>query len=171
MTRPDRQRRAGYQRIAGAAVVLAVLFSSACYTFQPTASTPPVGTDVRVTVSDEQALELTQQTGQLSRTVDGRLVGASEDSVFVSVVTLRLPSEISGSRQLRQSVGIPRTGVEGLATRDLSLLRSGVMAALGSGLVAVVIRQVVVGGGNEDDTDDGQTIGTLVPIIRIPIGR
>lgn len=171
MKRPNRQRTASYGRLAGAAVALAALCSSACYTFQPTASTPPVGSDVRVTVSDAQALELTQQTGQLSRTVDGRLVGASADSVFVSVVTLRLPSEISGSRQLRQSVGIPRTGVEAVATRELSVLRSGVMAALGSGLVAVVVRQVVVGGSNEDDTDDGQTIGTLVPIIRIPIGR
>ncbi|MDE2981007.1 MAG: hypothetical protein OXU74_07410 [Gemmatimonadota bacterium] len=151
--------------------MLAALFSTACYTFQPMASTPPVGSDVRVTVSDAQALELTQQTGQLSRTVDGRLVGASDDSVFVSVVTLRLPSEISGSRQLRQSVGIPRTGVEALATRELSVLRSGVIAALGSGLVAVVVRQVVVGGSNEEEADDGQTIGTLIPIIRIPVGR
>jgi len=162
---------AGCRRLAGVAVILAGLSANACYTFQPMASTPPVGTDVRVTVSDAQALELTQQTGQLSRTVDGRLVGASEDSVFVSVVTLRLASEISGSRQLRQSVGIPRTGVEALATRELSVLRSGVIAALGSGLVAVVVRQVVVGGTNQDETDDGQTIGTLIPVIRIPIGR
>ena len=171
MKRPDRQRRPGYQRLAGAVVVLAALLSSACYTFLPTASTPPVGTDVRVTVSDAQALELTQQTGQLSRTVDGRLVGASGDSVFVSVVTLRLPSEISGSRQLRQSVGIPRTGVEALATRELSLLRSGVMAALGGTLVAVVVRQVRAGGNVDETPDDGNPIGTLVPIIRIPIGR
>lgn len=171
MERLDRQGKASCRRLAGAAAVLAAACSSACYTFQPTASTPPVGSDVRVTVSDAQALELTQQTGQLSRTVDGRLVGASEDSVFVSVVTLRLPSEISGSRQLRQSVGIPRTGMEALATRELSVLRSGVMAALGSTLVAVVVRQVVVGGSNEEEPDDGQTIGTLVPIIRIPVGR
>ncbi len=171
MERPDQTRRARYRRLAAAAAVLAALYSNACYTFQPTASTPPVGSDVRVTVSDAQALELTEQTGQLSRTVDGRLVGASEDSVFVSVVTLRLPSEISGSRQLRQSVGIPRTGVEALANRELSVFRSATMAALGSALVAVVIRQVVVGGSDDEDPDDGQTIGTLVPIIRIPIGR
>lgn len=171
MERSDRPGRAGYRRLAGAAVVLTALCTSACYTFQQAASTPPVGSDVRVTVSDAQALELTQQTGQLSRTLDGRLVGASDDSVFVSVVTLRLASEISGSRQLRQSVGIPRAGVEELATRELSLLRSGVMAALGSTLVAVVIRQVVVGGSDDQDTDDGQTIDTFIPIIRIPIGR
>lgn len=172
MERSDQQRVAGRRwPAAGVAVVLAALCSNACYTFQQTASTPPVGSDVRVTVSDAQALELTQQTGQLSRTVDGRLVGASEDSVFVSVVTLRLPSEVSGSRQLRQSVGIPRTGVEALATRELSLLRSGVAAALGGAVVALVIRQVVVGGSDDPDTDDGQTIDTFIPIIRIPIGR
>ena len=149
----------------------AALFSTAgCYTYAPVQGVAPVGTDVRVTVTDEEALRLSRQTGDLSRTVDGRLVGATDDSIFVSVVTFRATSEVAGSRQLRQSLVIPREGLEELMTRELSVLRSGLMGALAASGVALVINQVIVGGSN-DDTDDGQTIGTLVPIFRIPIGR
>ena len=151
--------------------MLAALWGTGCYTFQPTSGTPPIGTDVRAVVTDEQALRLSEQTGQLSRTLDGRLVGASDDSVFVSVVTLRMPTEISGTRQLRQSVGIPREGLAELATRELSMLRSGVLGALAGAGVYLVIRQVTAGGNVDETPDDGNPIGTLVPIIRIPVGR
>ena len=151
--------------------MLVTLSGAGCYTFQPTSGTPPIGTDVRAVVTDEQALRLSEQTGQLTRTVDGRLIGASDDSVFVSVVTLRMPTEISGSRQLRQSVGIPREGLAELATRELSMLRSGVLGALAGAGVYLVVRQVTAGGNVDENPDDGNPIGTLVPIIRIPIGR
>lgn len=150
----------------------AALFSAAgCYAYAPVQGPAPVGTDVRATVTDEQALRLSDQTGELSRTVDGRLVGATDDSVFVSVVTFRVASEVSGSRQLRQSLVIPRDGLEELATRELSVWRSGLMGALAASGVALVINQVIVGGSNDEDADDGRTIGTLVPILRIPIRR
>lgn len=151
---------------------VAALFSAAgCYTYTSVQGPAPVGTDVRVTVTDEQALRLSDQTGDLSRTLDGRLVGATDDSVFVSVVTFRISSEVSGSRQLRQSLVIPRDGLEDLARRELSVWRSGLMGALAASGVALVINRVVVGGSNEEDPDDGRTTGTLVPIFRIPIGR
>lgn len=153
------------------ATMLAALSGAGCYTFQATPGTPPIGTDVRAVVTDEQALRLSEQTGRLSRTLDGRLVGASEDSVFVSVVTLRLPTEISGTRQLRQSVGIPREGLAELATRELSMLRSGLLGALAGTGIYLVVRQVTAGGNVDQDPDDGNPIGTLVPIIRIPVGR
>jgi len=150
----------------------ATLFLTAgCYTYAPVQGPVPVGTDVRVTVTDEQALRLSDQTGDLSRTLDGRLVGATDDSVFVSVVTFRIASEVSGSRQLRQSLVIPRDGLEDLASRELSVWRSGLMGVLAASGVALVVNQVVVGGSNEEDPDDGRTTGTLVPIFRIPIGR
>ena len=98
-------------------------------------------------------------------------MGANQDSVFVSVVTMRMPTEISGTRQLRQSVGIPREGLAELATRELSALRSGALGALAGAGIYLVIRQVVAGGNVDENPDDGNPIGTLVPIIRIPVGR
>ena len=130
-----------------------------------------VGTDVRATVTDEEALKLSSQTGQLSRTVDGRLVGLTDDSVFVSVVTFRAVSEVSGSRQFRQSLVIPRSGLEALESRELSVMRSSLVGALAATGVGLVINQVVAGGSNEDDTDTGLPTGAMVPILRIPIGR
>ena len=171
MGRPDHTATVIGRRLPSVVTVLAALAGTGCYTYQATSGTPPIGTDVRAVVTDEQALRVSEQTGQLSRTLDGRLVGASDDSVFVSVVTLRMPTEISGTRELRQSVGISREGLAEMATRELSMLRSGVLGALAGTGVYLVIRQVVAGGNVDDNPDDGNPIGTLVPIIRIPVGR
>lgn len=161
-------RRLRWSALAAAAVCLA----SGCYTFTAVQETPPVGTDVRATVTDEEALRLSRQTGALSRTLDGRLVGTVNDSVVVSVVTFRAVSEISGSRQLRQSVVIPRDGLEALEVRRLSAWRSGVLGLLSASGIAMVVNRVVVGGGsNDDDVDIDQPTGTLIPIFRIPVGR
>ncbi len=152
-------------------VTVALCFASGCYTFTAVQGTPAIGTDVRATVTDEEALRLGRQTGELSRSVEGRLVGITNDSVVVSVVAFRAVSEVAGSRQLRQSLVIPRSGLEELATRELSAWRTGVLGALGASAVAMVINQVVTGGSNDEDTDDGLTTGALVPILRIPVGR
>lgn len=142
-----------------------------CYSFAGIQGDPMVGTDVRATVTDEEALKLSSQTGQLSRTFDGRLVGVTDDSVFVSVVTFRAVSEVSGSRQFRQSLVIPRSGLETLETRELSVMRSTLVGALAATGVALVINQVVAGGSRDDIDGPDLPTGALVPIIRIPIGR
>ena len=152
-------------------VTVALYIVSGCYTFAAVQGTPPVGADVRATVTDEEALRLGRQTGELARSVEGRLVGVTDDSVVVSVVTFRAVSEVSGSRQLRQSLVIPRSGLEELATRELSAWRTGVLAVLGASAVAMVVNQVVTGGSNDMDTDPGLPTGALIPIFRVPIGR
>lgn len=160
------------RRFFPVAVVTAALGPmSGCYAFVPIEGPAPVGSDVRATLTDEEALRVSRQTGDLSRIVDGRLVGATDDSVVVSVVTFRAASEVSGSRQLRQSVVIPRNGMEQLASRRLSMWRTGVMGVLAASGVALVINRVVTGGSNQDTPDNGEPIGTLVPVFRIPIGR
>ena len=145
--------------------------SSACYTYRPISGSPQVGTDVRVTVTDEEALRLREQTGELTHTLDGRFTGARGDTLYVSVVTFRAETERSGSRQMRHSLAIARDGMEGVASKELSYLRSGIVGALAGAGMFLVMREVVVGGSNDDDGDGGNPIGTLVPIIRIPLGR
>lgn len=149
----------------------ALLSAGGCYTFSAVQGDPSVGTDVRATVTDEEALRLSSQTGQLSRTVDGRLVGVTSDSVFVSIVTFRGTEAVSGSRQFRQALVIPRSGLELLETRELSAWRSGLLGALAATGVGLVVNQVVTGGTDEDVSDNGLPTGALVPILRIPIGR
>ena len=151
--------------------VTVLWLSAACYTYRPIAGTPPVGSDVRVNVTDEEALRLREQTGDLSLTVDGRFTGTSGDSVFISVATYRTAAT-AGSRQMRQALAISREGLEGFASRELSYLRSGIVGVIaGTGMV-LVMREVIVGGSNDDiDENGGNPTGTLIPIIRIPVGR
>ncbi len=130
-----------------------------------------VGADIRATVIDEEALKLSSQTGELSRTLDGRLVGITDDSLFVSIATFRGATAVSGSRQFRQSLVIPRDGLETLEARELSVWRSALMGALAAAGVGLVVNQVVAGGSNEDDTDNGLPTGAMVPLLRVTIGR
>lgn len=146
-------------------------FTAGCYTYSPMSGVPPVGSDVRVTLSDDEALRVSEQTGDLSRTVDGRFTGTVGDTVFLSVVTFRAAAEVAGSRQLRQSLAISQVGLEGFASKELSLVRSGLVAGLAGAGMVLVIREVVVGGSDDPDGDGGNPTGTLIPIIRIPIGR
>lgn len=160
------------RRFGSASLAMAALYiASGCYTFAPVQGTPSVGADIRATVTDEEALRLGRQTGELARSVEGRLVGVTDDSVVVSVVTFRAQSAVSGSRQLRQSLVIPRSGLEELAIRELSAWRSGVLGVLAASGVAMVINQVVTGGSNEENPDNGLPTGALIPIFRVPIGR
>lgn len=162
----------GLTRVNRTLVALVVMWSSAaCYTYRPIAGVPPVGSDVRVTVTDEEALRLREQTGELSHTLDGRYTGTSGDTLFLSVATFR--TEVtSGARQMRQALAISREGLEGFASRELSYLRSGIVGALAGTGMLLVVREVVVGGGGDDtDENGGNPTGTLIPIIRIPVGR
>ncbi len=90
---------------------------------------------------------------------------------MVSILTYRASSETLGPRELRQSVVISRTGLETLEERELSMWRSGVVGVLVGSGIALAINRVVVGGSNDDQTDNGEPIGTFVPVFRIPIGR
>lgn len=156
-------------RLAVLAVVV-IWPSAGCYTYRPITGIPSVGSDVRVTVTDEEALRLREQTGDLSNTLDGRFTGTAGDTLFLSVATYRTAAT-AGSRQMRQALAISRDGLEGFASRRLSYVRSGIVGALaGTGMV-MVMREVIVGGTNTDDGDGGNPTGTLIPIIRIPVGR
>lgn len=150
--------------------LLVLCSTAACYTYAPMQGVPPVGSDVRVSLSDEEALRVSGQTGELSRTIDGRYTGAAGDTVFLSVATFRSSAEV-GSRQFRQSLAISREGLERFSSRELSLVRSGIVGGLAAGGIVLVIREVVVGGSNDDDGNGGNPTGTLIPIIRIPLGR
>ncbi len=158
------------RRLRAAVPAAAAIYAAGgCYTFAAVQGAPPVGADVRATVNDEQALRLGRQTGDLSQTVEGRVVSVTDDSLVVSVVTFRAQSAISGSRQLRQSLTIPRSGLEQLAIREVSTWRSGALGVLAATGVAMVINQVAAGGSNDADSDDGLPTGALVPIFRLTI--
>ncbi len=152
------------------AAATGVVLGAGCYTFSPVTGSPAIGTDVRATVTDAEALRLSDQTGQIALSLDGRVMGVSEDSITVSTVTFRTISEVSGSRQLRQLVTMSRAGIEGLATRELSAWRSGLAGAVLASAIYAVVGPLTTG-GNPDNPDNGEPVGTMIPIFRIPLGR
>lgn len=151
--------------IARWAVCLAVVCGTAgCYGYAALDVPPPVGTVVRVAVSDQEALRLSDQTGQIAKTYDGRLMGVSNDSVSLSVVTLRVASEFTGSETFRQTLTISRDQLDELSGRELSKWRTGVVALLTAAAAYVVVDRIQQEvGGNTGDDDGGDPPGVLVP--------
>ena len=73
---------------------------------------------------------------------------------------------------MRQALAISRDGLEGFASKELSYVRSGIVGALAGAGIVFVMREVIVGGSSDDiDENGGNPTGTLIPIIRIPLGR
>ncbi len=151
--------------------VLGTLFAAVvgggCHTFAPTDDAGLIaGRDIRVTVSDAEALRLSHQTGRLERSYDGRLLRMSDDSLYMVIASYRAALGVQGARLMRQEVAVSRAESERLANRELSMWRSGVLATLAAGGVYLLINQLS-GSGSLRDAGNGEPLGTLVPIARI----
>lgn len=150
--------------VPGAACLAAVCGAAGCYGYAALDAPPPVGTDVRVTVSDEEALRLSDQTGRIARTYEGRLMGVGSDSMAISLVTMRVASEFTGSETFRQTLTISRDELDELAGKELSAWRTGVVGLLaGAAAYAVVARIVETGGDTGDDDSGPPPPGLMVP--------
>ena len=161
-----------HRAVRDAALPLVVVLATGCYNYVPVTTQPPVGSDVRATLTDAEALRLSERTGDLTRSFEGRLMAASDDSLSISVITARASSEFTGSQTLRQTLQIPRSGVTELAGRELSLSKTAVLGVLMGGVIALAVNSVVETGGNTpDDGNGGEPTGTFVPIFRMIIGR
>ena len=150
---------------------LALLVSGACYNYAPVQGPPPVGSDVRAVLTAEQALDLSDRTGQVSRSYDGRLLGATDDSLSISVVTARSSSEFTGSQTLRQTLTFPLTGVEELSERELSTTKTLAVAVIAGAAAAAALNSVIETGGTTGDGGGGEPTGGFLPIFRIFVGR
>lgn len=152
-----------------AVVVSTICATSACYTFAPVAEPLPLGSNVRAVLTADEAIRVSERTGQVAREYEGRLTDAADDSISMAVVTMRIASEVASSNTFRQTVSIPRDELEELSVRQLSAWRTGVVATLAAAGVYLILTQVRETGGNTDMDDGGNPPrAPLVPIIRIP---
>lgn len=155
-------RRLGWI-VCWAAGIAVVCGAAGCYGYAALDAPPPVGTDVRVTVSDQEALRLSDRTGQIAKTYEGRLMGVSSDSVSLSVVTLRVASEFTGSETFRQTLTVSRGELDELSGRELSMWRTGVVGLLAGVAAYVIVDRIQEVGGNTDDGGGDLPPGVLVP--------
>lgn len=133
--------------------------SGACYRYTPIDSTSPaLGSEVRVRLTDAGALKLAPMVGNRIELVDGRVSSVADTSVTLSVTgtTDRLGSEVTWKGE---QVVFPRSTFESLERRSIDKGKSYLVGGIAAGLVAAVgIGFSVSGNGS-----GGQSSGTGTP--------
>jgi hypothetical protein len=133
--------------------------SGACYRYTPIDSTSPaLGSEVRVRLTDAGALALAPLVGNRIELVDGRISSVADTSVTLSVTgtTDRLGSEVPWKGE---QVVFPRSTFASLERRSLDKGKSYLVGGIAAGLVAAVgIGFTVSGNGS-----GGQSSGTGTP--------
>ena len=129
--------------------LLIPLLLAGCYTYADTApAAVPVGTAVRVALSDSGSLQLAPLVGPRAAALEGRFAARTDTAFTVAVRQLtRFDGSDEGLRGER--VRIPAAATTGLQRRSLSRGRT---AGLTAGVVAVAALAIRAFQGSEDVT-------------------
>lgn len=146
-------------------------FVAGCYTFAP-ARVEDARPDqsVRVRLAPVEAARLADFADPTSRTVEGRMVEATADSVLLLVPS---HSEVRGTRveTLFQRVQVGREGVLELELKSLDRPRTYLVSGLVfAGITAFVVNRLAGGGGSEVVPPGGGPADAVIPALRIPFG-
>jgi len=155
-----RPRSTSVVRTCAAAVMAAsAVTSGACYRYTPIdSSSPALGSEVRLRLTDQGAIAMAPLVGNRIEVVDGHISSVSDTAVALSVTqtTDRLGSEVTWKGE---QVVFPRATVAGLERRSLDKGKSYLMGGITAGLVAAVgIGFSITGSGS-----NGQSSGTGTP--------
>lgn len=138
----------------GLPVVLAAL--TACYSFQPAVGGGVEPTeDVRVRLSHEQALELSEMTGRELRSLRGRVLRAEEDSVTLDVGWggVYAGTVFEGRRD---TLSFHRRDLVEIDRREFSWVRTALVAG-GVGVALGILVGQIAGGGGGNGSGNGNT--------------
>ncbi|GMV04958.1 MAG: hypothetical protein AMXMBFR53_12380 [Gemmatimonadota bacterium] len=158
-------------RALGRGAVLALLaLASGCYTFAPTRpeeARPQQA--VRVRLAPAEAARLADFADPSTRSLEGKLVEATGDSLLLLVPSL---TELRGTRveTLHQRVQVGRAGILDMEVRNLDRPRTWLVSGLAfAAVVAIAVDQLSGNGGSEVVPPGGGPNDAVLPSVRIPI--
>lgn len=154
-----------------ASLVLALLIAvSGCARWVPArVGEVPVGTDIRLRLSDEGAAQLEELTGTPRSEVSGQLLEWGSE-VMVSAA-LQAAGAGANSSGLRQRFVVDEENIVGVDIRELDRARTGIFVggvAVVAGSAIVWVVSQLTGGGTAAPTDPPPP-GPSEPLVRIPI--
>jgi hypothetical protein len=124
----------------------------ACYRYSPTTHAPAAGTDVRIHLTEGGAASLAAVLGAGTTSVTGRVVGATDSDVVLTVSeTGRDATRVSwGGEQIT----IPRSAVATAEQRSLDGWRTLGVTAIGvgaAGAIALLVNAISSRSGGDGD--------------------
>lgn len=149
-----------------ATLALLAMASTACYTYQ-VVETPAPGTNVRAALTVEGAVRQSEFLGEPVRNLSGKLVTADENVVRLDVITASSRGTFNDI-VIRDTLSIPGDQIVALEQREVSWIRTALIAAAVTTVGVVGISSLTSGGEN---IDGGGEPGTTFEGIRFPIFR
>lgn len=125
-------------------ILVVALVSGGCFTYAPLpadAPEPPPGTRVRAELTESGQERLLPLTGRMRPWAQGTFVSAAQDSLVLAVEYRGFSSTQEGA-SLQRNVTIPRAEVEEIRLRELSVARTGLLAAAGAVAVYLLLSQI-----------------------------
>ena len=148
------------------ATTVAVLALGACYEYRPIESAPPVGEQVSLQITDQGRVNLSQRFGPGLAEIQGRVVSSQGSDYVVNVYRV---AQVTGESAAwsGEATRIDRSFVGAVKGRQLSGLRTGLLAAVAGGALYVLVSRQIIGsfsGGHEDEPPQ-PPISTRIPFI------
>lgn len=159
----------------GASILVALLFSSACYSYVPTdVSLATPGEDVRVLVTRAGAAELEQISPDAvsAGNIAGIMEGVDNDE-FLMRVSVGERREGFAMLDLRQTIRIPMGEILSMETREFNGTGTGLLVAGGAAVATLVILGIIEafgGDGNPDDPDPPEDFSVVFGRFSFPWG-
>jgi len=156
-----------------ALTLVAAVALSGCYKYVPIAETPEPGSDVRVRLNSEAALERERTTGILIRSMDGRFMG-TDQGTFQLELPSRKSSEFQSALQFNNSVQLKTADVESFEVREMDKGRTYGLVGGAVIVTGFLIQRAFSGGG--DGSGDGPPGGDPplpdgITLFRIGVGH
>lgn len=145
-------------------IALAVV-SSGCYQYVPlTSQAPPVGSQVRIELSDRGVVNVEPALGQGVTNVEGTVRGAVADSVTISLASVQRRQ--SGTQTWAGETLVLKPGdIRAVSERRLSQTRTTVVATSAITLAAAGIIAIAKAGG-EAEGESGSKPPPVTPSVR-----
>jgi hypothetical protein len=144
--------RSGRSIRAVAAALLLTTTSLGCYSYKETVTPPAPGSDVRVRLTNEAAIERSNGLPEPVTTLEGELLDSRSDMLELVVIRDQLRDQFRQNVVFADTLQVATTEVQFMEVQELSWLKTGILAAaIGVGVALVASQAIEAGGGGEGD--------------------
>ena len=154
-----------YRRVAAFAALLPML--GACYEYRPIETqSPPAGEQVSLQITDQGRVGVSERCGPGLAEVPGTVVSTQGSDYVISVFRV---AHITGETAAwsGESTRINRSFVAAVKGRQISPLRTTLLAAIAGGALYYLVSQNIIGSfsGGHEDPPPPPPISNRIPII------
>jgi hypothetical protein len=153
------------------ALLLALVSTAGCYTYQTTGVAPEPGEEAKALLTPEAAIRRSEAIGETVREVEGEVLESDASGLRLVVVRDQLRDELRGNILFVDTLLVPNRDIQSIEVKKLSPVRTGLLGAGIAAAVVLVLTQTLDAGGGGGDGNGGVPNPMTIPLFRILPGR